>query len=83
MQWDQNEGRWTTVLPGGIVAHASRRRDDGWWELLVPALEIYELIRNRRLETWLTARPVVERVLRAQLDGPAAAPSTGDMVRDD
>jgi hypothetical protein len=74
MVWDRNEGRYTTVLPDGIVAHAGKT--ERGWELIVPALGIRESIRNARLETWLTARPVVERVLEAKLSwrDPHATP---------
>jgi hypothetical protein len=65
MVWDRNEGRYTTVLPDGIVAHA--RKVEQGWELVVPALLVQELIRNVHLQTWLTAQPVVERVLEAKL----------------
>lgn len=67
MHWDRNEGRYTCVLPDGLVAHAVRI--GAGWELLVPGAAIHEIVRNPQLETWLTARPVLERVLRARLDG--------------
>jgi hypothetical protein len=65
MVWDRNEGRYTTVLPDGTVAHAGKVEQG--WELIVPALWIHEIIRNVHLKTWLTAQPVVERVLEAKL----------------
>lgn len=65
MQWDVNEGRWTTVLPDGAVAHAYRVGT--WWELSIPAHGVLEVVRNPGLRTWLTARQVVERVIRAHL----------------
>jgi hypothetical protein len=66
MQWDRNEGRYTTILPEGYVAHAAKVEEG--WELLVPGLDIRELIRNVHLRTWLTAQPIVERVLKAKLE---------------
>lgn len=67
MEWDVNEGRYTTVLAGGLVAHAVRIGVG--WEVLIPGAAIHEIVRNPHLETWLTARPVVERVIRARLTG--------------
>lgn len=67
MRWDVNEGRYTTILRGGLVAHAVRTTVG--WEVLVPGAAIHELVRNPALQTWLTARPVVERVIRARLEG--------------
>jgi hypothetical protein len=67
MQWDVNEGRYTCVLRDGVVAHAVRCGQG--WEVLVPAAGIHEIVRNLQLKTWLTARPVVERVIRARLEG--------------
>lgn len=66
MQWDVNQGRYTTILHDGIVAHAAKVQ--GGWELLVPALSIHEVVRNPRLETWISARPIMERVLIATLE---------------
>lgn len=37
------------------------------WEVSVNGM--CHLIRNRRYRTWLTARPVVERVVRAEIEG--------------
>ncbi|MEZ4238957.1 MAG: hypothetical protein R3F59_22955 [Myxococcota bacterium] len=67
MEWDLNEGRYTCLLRGGVVAHAVRCGQG--WEVLVPAAGIHEIVRNPQLRTWLTARPVVERVIRARLEG--------------
>jgi hypothetical protein len=67
MQWDLNEGRYTCVLREGIVAHAVRTRQG--WELFVPAAAVHELVRNPALVTWTSARPVLERVIRARLLG--------------
>ena len=67
MHWDVNEGRYTCVLPGGLVAHAARTSIG--WEVLIPGANVHEIVRNKRLETWLTARSVVERVIRAKLAG--------------
>lgn len=67
MTWDLNEGRYTCVLAGGLVAHAVRTPVG--WEVLVPGANVHEVVRNQRLLTWLTARPVVERVIRARLIG--------------
>jgi len=65
MTWDRNEGRYTCILPGGLVAHAVRTAVG--WEVWVPGAGVYELVRNVDLRTWLTARPVIERLLRARL----------------
>jgi hypothetical protein len=65
MNWDRNEGRYTCILPGGLVAHAARTPVG--WEVLVPGAGVHELVRNVELRTWLTARPVIERLLRARL----------------
>ncbi|MEQ1501282.1 MAG: hypothetical protein ABMB14_03585 [Myxococcota bacterium] len=67
MVWDINEGRYTCVLAGGLVAHAARTSVG--WELLVPGANIHELVRNPQLATWLTARPVIERLIRARMNG--------------
>ena len=67
MEWDRNEGRYTCVLPGGLVAHVARVR--GGWEVLVPAAGIHELVRNPQLKTWLSAQSVVERLIRAKMSG--------------
>ncbi len=67
MVWDRNEGRYTCILDGGLVAHAART--PAGWEVLVPGAGVHEIVRNPRLETWLTARSVVERVIRARLKG--------------
>ncbi|MCB9683521.1 MAG: hypothetical protein H6735_00605 [Alphaproteobacteria bacterium] len=67
MRWDTNEGRHTCVLPGGIVAHAVRSTVG--WEVLVPAAGVHEFVRNPALVTWISARPVIERVIRARLHG--------------
>ncbi len=71
MTWDRNEGRYTCILPGGLVAHAARTAVG--WEVLVPGAGVHELVRNVDLRTWLTARPVIERLLRAHL-GSGASP---------
>ena len=65
MTWDRNEGRYTCILEGGLVAHAVRTTIG--WEILVPGACVHEIVRNPDLRTWLTARPVVERLLRARL----------------
>jgi hypothetical protein len=67
MVWDRNEGRYTCILRGGLVAHAARTSVG--WEVLVPGAGVHELVRNVDLRTWLTARPVIERLLRARLGG--------------
>lgn len=67
MEWDRNEGRYTCVLPGGLVAHAAPVQ--GGWEVLVPSAGIHELVRNPGLRTWLSAQSVVERLIRAKLTG--------------
>jgi len=65
--WDRNEGRYTCVLPGGLVAHAART--PAGWEVLVPHAAVHEIVRNPNLKTWLSARSVVESVIRARLRG--------------
>lgn len=65
MHWDLNEGRYTCILVSGFVAHAVRTPVG--WEVLVPGANVHEILRNNELRTWLTARPVVERLLRARL----------------
>ena len=67
MRWDVNEGRYTCILRGGLVAHAARTSIG--WEVLVPGANVHELVRNKELKTWLTARSVIERVIRAKLEG--------------
>lgn len=67
MEWDRNEGRYTCMLPGGMVAHAVRTT--GGWEVLVPGAGIHEMVRNPRLKTWLSAQSVVERLIRAKIAG--------------
>lgn len=67
MRWDLNEGRHTCVLDGGLVAHAVRTASG--WELLVPSAGVHEFVRNPSLVTWISARPVIERVIRARLLG--------------
>ena len=67
MDWDRNEGRYTCTLPSGLVAHAAKIT--GGWEVLVPGAGIHEVVRNPRLKTWLSARSVVERVIRARIAG--------------
>lgn len=67
VQWDRNEGRYTCILEGGLVAHAAPV--GGGWEVLVPGAGVHEIVRNPRLKTWLTARSVVERLIRAHLQG--------------
>jgi hypothetical protein len=67
MVWDLNEGRYTCVLRDGIVAHAARTSHG--WELFVPAAAVHEIVRNPGLVTWTSARPVLERVIRARLVG--------------
>ncbi len=67
MHWDRNEGRYTCVLPGGLVAHTARTSVG--WEVMVPGAGIYDVVRNPKLKTWLTARTVVERLIRARIRG--------------
>ena len=67
MHWDRNEGRYTTVLSSGWVAHAAQM--SAGWEVRVPGAGIHEVILNPRLKTWLSAKSVVERLLRAKLRG--------------
>ena len=74
MTWDRNEGRYTCILDGGLVAHAARTAVG--WEVLVPGANVHELVRNTDLRTWLTARPVIERLLRARL-GASTIPGSG------
>lgn len=61
MQWDLNDGRYTTVLRDGVVVHATKV--EGGWEILIPARWIRETVRNPGLRTWLRAQAVVEKVL--------------------
>lgn len=67
MDWDRNEGRYTCTLVNGWVAHAVQL--GAGWEVLVPAAGIHEVVRNPNLKTWLSARSVVERVIRARIAG--------------
>jgi hypothetical protein len=67
MEWELEDGRYTCVLPSGVVAHAART--ERGWEILVPSAGIHELVKNGELRTWLSARTVVERVIRARLEG--------------
>jgi hypothetical protein len=66
MDWDFNEGRWTTVLEGGTVVHAEQTADG--WLVLIPAERFRDLIRNKRLKTWMSAQAIVERVIRAHYE---------------
>lgn len=67
MVWTVEEGRYTCMLGNGLVAHAART--ERGWEVLVPQAGIHEWVRNAKLETWLSARTVVERLIRARLEG--------------
>ena len=40
MEWDRNEGRWTTILEDGIVAHAQAVGPE--WVIAVPARVCWE-----------------------------------------
>ncbi len=72
MNWERNEGRYTCVLPGGLVAHAARVQ--AGWEVLVPGAAIHDVVRNPRLKTWLSAQSVVERLIRARMAGFGVEP---------
>lgn len=65
MNWDRNEGRFTCILPGGLVAHAAQT--SGGWEVMVPGAGIHDHVRNPGLRTWLSARSVVERLIWTRL----------------
>lgn len=67
MRWEVDGGCYTCVLSSGLVAHAART--ESGWEVLVPGAGIHEVLSNAELRTWLSARTVVERLIRARLQG--------------
>jgi hypothetical protein len=68
---------WTRVEGGAMYVGRYRgiavevTRSGPLWQVLVGRKRL--LIRNPRLKTWLSARTVVEHVIRGQIDGPASA----------
>lgn len=63
MQWDLNEGRWTTILSDGVVVHAEQVPEG--WRILIPVEGWQDTVRNRKLKTWLSAQAIIEQVVRA------------------
>ncbi len=68
---------WTRVDGGAMYVGRYRgiavevTRTGPLWQVLVGRERL--TIRNPRLKTWLSARTVVEHVIRGQIEGPASA----------
>ncbi len=72
-RWDRLAAR-RCVLPeedGGHEAVAWRCAVG--WRVWVPALGLDVVVRNRAYQTWITAGPVVDRVLGLELGAEAEA----------
>jgi len=70
MKWIRGASR--AVYLGTYQGCAVVARRVHWgWEVTIAGERL--LIRNRRVKTWLSARAVVEHVIRGHIDGPGSA----------
>ena len=78
-RWTRDGKTFVAVVPAWVGTGTARaeRHDDGW------ALQVggwHTRIVNPRLRSWLTAREIVEIVVRCHFQGAVAVNSTGAMM---
>lgn len=67
-RWERLRGR-VCVLPAEHGGHeVVAWRCEAGWRVCVPDLGLDLTVRNRAFRTWITAGPVVDRVLALELD---------------